>query len=118
MLLLFISYLFGNIAFINSLNPYYIYWYGGFVFVTVYALTDLMDGSRYSFFWELIRCGLGLWLLYNQQDWFGSSQWWSLVVYLLSAYFVFSAIVTAFIAFNRSKEIKLQTAINTNPSTS
>lgn len=118
MLLLFISYLFGNIAFINSLNPYYIYWYGGFVFVTVYALTDLMDGSRYSFFWELIRCGLGLWLLYNQQDWFGSSQWWSSVVYLLSAYFVFSAIVTAFIAFNRSKEIKLQTAINTNPSTS
>ena len=41
MILLFISYLFGSIAYINSLDSSYIYWYGAFVFLSVYALTEL-----------------------------------------------------------------------------
>ena len=112
MLLLFIGYLFGNISYINSLNSFYIYWYGAFVFATVYALTDLMDGGRYAFFWEVLRCGLGGWLLYSQGDWFGGAQWWSTVVYFLTAYFVLSSLFTGFIAFKRNREINLLAAPN------
>jgi hypothetical protein len=39
----FYQLLFGNIALINSLDKSYIFWYGGFIFLSVYALTDLMD---------------------------------------------------------------------------
>jgi len=54
-LLLFISYLFGNIAKLGNPN---IYIYGGFVFVFVYAMTELMDGNTYAVVWELIKAAL------------------------------------------------------------
>jgi sterol desaturase/sphingolipid hydroxylase (fatty acid hydroxylase superfamily) len=59
MILFSIAYLFGNIAVINSLNPGYIFWYGGYVFLSVYALTELMDRNPWALFWEFLRCGMG-----------------------------------------------------------
>ena len=44
MLLLFVSYFFGNIANIGSPDMFI---YGGFVFIYVYAYSELMDGNRY-----------------------------------------------------------------------
>jgi alkylglycerol monooxygenase len=94
MLLFFISYLFGMIAYINSLNTGYIYWYGGFIFITVYALTELMDRNRYAILWEALRCGLGLFFIYDQQDWFGASYYLSITQYLLTGYFIISLLVS------------------------
>ena len=62
-----VSYLFGNIAYINLQDKYYIYWYGGFVFLSVYALTELMDRNKYAPVWEVLRCALGLWFIYDQE---------------------------------------------------
>src|SRR5258705_1708180 len=81
MILFFISYFFGNIALINSLDGSYIFWYGGFIFLSVYALTDLMDRYRYAIIWEGIRSGLGIYFLYQQSDWFGANGYVSSINY-------------------------------------
>lgn len=104
MLLLIISYLFGNIAAINSLDGTYIYWYGAFVFLSVYALTELMDRNRYAIVWELLRSGLGLYFIYQQGDWFGASQWLEPIGYLLAVYFVLSIVVTGWFVQKHRKE--------------
>lgn len=110
MLLLFISYLFGKIAYINGIDTSYIYWYGGFVFLSVYALTELMNRNRYAAVWELLRCGLGIYLLFSQEDWFGASQWLSSVQYILAGYFIVSALVSAWFAVKHHKEDSLLVA--------
>jgi len=96
MVLLFVSYLFGQIAMINQLDPAYIYWYGAFIFLTVYALTDLMDGHQYAFAWEFLRSGLGLYFIFSQDDWFGIGQWSGIdsLKWVLAAYFICSLLLT------------------------
>ncbi len=86
-LLFFVSYLFGNIALINSIDPMGIYLYGFFIFLTVYALTELMDGHRLAWIWEALRLLLGAWLIWKQSDWFGLKGWsvagpWIILAYL------------------------------------
>ncbi len=99
-----VAYLFGNITYINSLDSSYIYWYGAFVFVTVYALTDLMDRNRFAIIWETLRSGLGLYFLYTQDDWFGSSIYLSSVKYILGAYFILSIVITGLFVVKHRKE--------------
>ena len=111
MVLIFISYFFGNIALINSLDKSYIFWYGGFIFLFVYALTDLMDRNRYAIIGEVLRSGLGLYFLYQQNDWFGSSVYLSSVKYILGAYFIFSIIITGWFVGRHKKEDALAVAI-------
>lgn len=88
-LLLFISYLFGNIA---SIGSPMIYLYGLFIFLSVYAITDLLDNNRYAFVWEIIRSGIGLAILITTRDWFGLKQFspWSL--WVLAIFFVVSMV--------------------------
>jgi alkylglycerol monooxygenase len=96
MILFSISYLFGNLAFINGLNGSYIFWYAGFVLLSVYALTELMDRNPWAIFWEALRGGLGLAFLWQQDDWFGASTWVSSIRIILGSYFILSILVTAF----------------------
>src|SRR5688500_3610389 len=96
-ILLFISYMFGNISLINGLGKYYIFVYGGFIFLSVYALTDLMDRNPSAIAWEIFRSGFGIALLYQQNDWFGATTYFSPVTYVLGAYFIISIIVAAWL---------------------
>ena len=104
MILLFTSYLFGNIAVINSLNEYYIFWYGGFLFLSVYSLTDLMDRSAYAIVWETLRCGLGLYFIYSQDDWFGASGFLSITKYIIGGYFLLSILISSAFYLKHRKE--------------
>ena len=103
-ILISVSYLFGQIAYINSLDSSYIYWYGAFTFLSVYALTELMDRNRYAIISEILRSGIGLWFLWEQGDWFGSGQWVGSVKYMLAAYFVSSILITGFFNVKHYKE--------------
>ena len=103
-ILISVSYLFGQIAYINSLDSSYIYWYGAFIFLSVYALTELMDRNRYAIISEILRSGIGLWFLWEQGDWFGSGQWVGSVKYMLAAYFVSSILITGFFNVKHYKE--------------
>ncbi len=102
--LLFISYLFGNIAAINAMNASYIYIYGVFVFLSVYAYTDLMDRNRSALIWELIKNSFGIAILYQTGDWFGASKLTPVLNYLLIAYFIFSSFITAYFVVKHEKE--------------
>ena len=66
--LLMISYFFGNIAAINNINPCFIYIYGAFVFLTVYAYTELMDLNPFALFWEGLKNSIGIAIIYKYGD--------------------------------------------------
>lgn len=104
LILLFVSYLFGGIAAINRLDSTYIFWYGGFIFLSVYALTELMDRNPYAIAWEIARSGLGLYIVFAQGDWFGISEHFFAAKYMISAYFVVSIITTGFFVIRHRKE--------------
>ena len=109
-LLLFISYLFGNIAYINSIDNSLIYWYGLFIFLSVYALTELMDRNPTAIVWELIRASLGLYFILNQHDWFGISKWSNIATQTISAYLLFSVVISAWFASKHKKEDRINVA--------
>lgn len=104
MILLSVSYLFGNIAVINKINSAYIFWYGGFIYLSVYALTELMDRSPYAIFWEAVRCSMGLAFLFDQDDWFGMTTYFAPANYVLGAYFILSLIITGWFVIKHRKE--------------
>ena len=100
LILLFVSYLFGNIASINRQDPYDIFWYGAFIFLSVYALTDLMDRNRFAILWEIIRSLFGILILIQQGDWFGMSNYVAIAKYVVGGYFILSIIITGWFALN------------------
>lgn len=104
MTLLFISYLFGNIAPINALNASYIYVYGLFVFLSVYAYTELMDRNKYAIVWELIKNSLGIAIILQTGDWFGAAALSPFIKYGVGAYFLLSTLVTFWFVMKHAKE--------------
>lgn len=104
MILFFLSYFFGHIALINSLNASYIFLYGGFVFLSVYSLTELMDRNPYAIGWELLRSGMGIGMLVMQRDWFGANGYTNIISYVLAVYFLISILVTAWFVYKHYKE--------------
>jgi len=102
MLLIFISYLFGNIAHIGTPG---ILWYGAFVFIFVYALTDMMDGSRYAWIGEAIKFILGISIILYTGDWFGSNTVWPYIKYILFIYFFISIAVSLWFVFRKQTEL-------------
>ncbi len=104
MLLLFISYLFSFIAKIGSPDMFY---YGGFIFVMVYAFTELMDRNPYALFWELLKNVFGIALIYKTGDWFGTSTNISAWInYVLIGYFILSTFVTVWFVYKHREEDK------------
>lgn len=50
-----------------------IYIYGAFIFLSVFAYTELMDGNRLAPFFEAFKSGIGLLLIWQSGgDWFGA----------------------------------------------
>ncbi|TXH20635.1 MAG: sterol desaturase family protein [Chitinophagaceae bacterium] len=94
--LFFISYLFANIALINAINTYYIYWYGLFIFLQVYAYTELMDNNKNAWIWEYTKNIIAIIFLYQQQQWFGSHQVFSAMPYLVFEYLIISFTISAY----------------------
>jgi sterol desaturase/sphingolipid hydroxylase (fatty acid hydroxylase superfamily) len=108
MLLLLISYLFGNIASIGSPG---IFIYGGFAFLFVYAFTEMMDGSPYAYIWEIIKAGAGIGILFYTGDWFGISALSNSLKYLILIYFIVSLAVTLWFTYSKRREGKNEFAI-------
>ena len=66
-LLLFISFLFANIAAIGSPG---IFVYGLFIFMSVYAFTELMDRHGFALLWECLKNILGFCIIFKIGGWF------------------------------------------------
>lgn len=104
MVLLFISYLFGTIAQVNALDSSFIFWYGGFVFVMIYALTDLMDRNKTAILFEAIKCLLGLYFIYTQKDWFGITAYATWMPYVIGVYLLVSLVITGWFVMKHARE--------------
>jgi alkylglycerol monooxygenase len=103
--LLFVVYMFNNIA---SIGIQYIFFYGLFIFITIYSYTELMDKKRHSIFWEMLRITFGLVLVFYIGDWFGLNNKIASATYFVIAYFVISFFVNiyfVFVEFNNDKSI-------------
>ncbi|GAB3010023.1 hypothetical protein GCM10027051_09290 [Niabella terrae] len=90
-LLLFIAYLFGNIAVIGAPGIYY---YGAFIFLFVYAFAELMDQHPSAWIWEGGKLLLGIGLILYSGDWFKAGNYSPAVKYLVAAYLILSFGVT------------------------
>ncbi|SKA05749.1 sterol desaturase family protein [Sediminibacterium ginsengisoli] len=102
LLLLFVSYLFANITSIGSPG---IFVYGGFIFLCVYAFTELMDLHPFAWIWELLKDVYACSVLYLTGDWFGISAHAKGLVPSLAAYFILSALITVFVSLQTKKRI-------------
>jgi alkylglycerol monooxygenase len=102
LLLLFLSYFFGNIAQIGSPG---IFIYGAFVFLYVYAFTELMDRNRNAWIWELLKGAFGIGIIYYRGDWFGINRYFAGANIILITYFLLS-IVVSFYFLLREKGIE------------
>ncbi len=100
-LLLLISYLFGNIAKIGSPQMFL---YGGFVFIYVYAYSELMDGNKSAVVWEIVTAFIGVGIVIYFGDWFGASKLFPWISSFLITYFIFSAAVTGWLVYSTSKQ--------------
>ncbi|GAO44451.1 sterol desaturase family protein [Flavihumibacter petaseus] len=97
--LLFISYLFGNIAQIGSPGMFQ---YGFFVFLMIYAFTELMDRRRTALFWELAKNAWLFYLVWIQGDWFGLSALVPAGKYLVLGYGVLSTLIVGWIVIAKA----------------
>jgi len=68
MLVFYVFYMFGNIASIGSPG---VFIYGAFIFLTVYAYTELMDKNPKAWIWEILKSIAGLAIILVSGDWFG-----------------------------------------------
>ena len=78
--------------------------YGAFVFLSVYALTELMDRNPYAIFWEALKNICALAMIFYYGDWFGASQYISWTNYFLIAYFITATVVCAWFVYIHLKE--------------
>jgi hypothetical protein len=101
-LLLLISYLFGNIATIGSPG---IFIYGGFIFLYVYAFTELMDRNPYAWVWELAKAFAGIGIIVYLGNWFGINRYFEYANFIFVAYFAVSA-AASFYFLLRNDETK------------
>ena len=69
--------------------------YGGFLFLSVYAYTTLMDYQKHALWLEMLKSTVGLGLIYGLGDWFLLQQTFPTGIWLLIGYFCISPLVVA-----------------------
>lgn len=106
LMLLAIAYLFGNIARIGSPD---IFIYGIYVFVGVYAYTELMDRNCYAWLWEAAKNIFGLSIIVSSGDWFGVSRYLSIAPWCIAAYFVVATAMSIALVIRHRQEDKAAT---------
>lgn len=100
-LLLFVSHLFGNIAAIGSPGIFY---YGLFIFLFIYAMTDLMDRNRSALIWEIFKFSTGVYLINFSKGWFGAEDQFPAISYVVSLYLVVGLAITFYLTGKHYKE--------------
>ncbi|KFF11719.1 sterol desaturase family protein [Flavobacterium hydatis] len=101
--LLFVSYLFSNIAKIGFPNIFY---YGFFIFITIYSYTELMDKNRFAILWESLRLVTVLAIIFYFGDWFGLNSVFPYGNILVIGYHIISLLTTTYFVKVDFKNIK------------
>ena len=98
-LLLLLSFLFGNLAEIGSPG---IFFYGGFVFLTVFAYTELMDRNTSAWAWESLKMVYALYFVVTTGDWFGINAAIPGSIYAFVAYLLVSTFFSILFSFRKT----------------
>lgn len=99
-LLLLLSYLFGNLATIGAPGIFY---FGAFIFLTVYAYTELMDRNPNAWAWELMKVAYAIFIVVSTGDWFGLNEFLPGTVSIFLGYLVLSAFFSIWFSLRREK---------------
>lgn len=84
--------------------------YGLYLFLSVYAYTELMSKNPLSLWQELAKNALGVFMFVQHGDWFGLSEISPMLNYALIGYFFFATALTAYFVMSemqRSKSMNL-----------
>lgn len=109
--LLFVSYLFNNVATIGLLNSFV---YGLFIFINIYSYTELMDTKTFSLFWESIKFIFGVGIIIYFGDWFGLNTLLPIGNYIILTYLFLSLGVNLYFViyeFEKTKSVFENTQI-------
>jgi len=91
-------------AFIAQIGTPHIFFYGAFIFFSIYAYTDLMDRNRNAFYLEIIKSVIGFYIIYYYGDWFFSSQHWPWFHFVVAAYLLASVFIVGYFSFYQFKK--------------
>lgn len=72
-----------------------LFYYGGFIFLLIYAYSTLMDLDRNAVWFELVKSAYGLGLIYQLGGWFTASSISPIITPLMVIYLVSSVIIVA-----------------------
>lgn len=97
-LLLLLSYLFANLAAIGAPGIFY---YGGFVFLTVYAFTELMDRNPNAWVWELLKAAYAFYFIISTGDWFDLSKVFPGGLSIFAGYLLVSFALSLWFSFRK-----------------
>ncbi len=89
-----VAYFFSHIGSIGSPN---VFFYGFFIFLSVYALSEWMDGNRLAPVWELGKAVVGLAWIYQTGSWFGAESIYSGATVVVVVYLLVSVVVSVLI---------------------
>ncbi|TAH20375.1 MAG: fatty acid hydroxylase family protein [Cytophagales bacterium] len=99
-----VFYFYGNLGTIGLPNAFI---YGGFVFLSIYSYSELMDRNPLSLAWEIVKNSLASWFIYQTNDWFGISSIFAWGKELVIGYLIISTFITAyFVVFEVLKDVK------------
>jgi sterol desaturase/sphingolipid hydroxylase (fatty acid hydroxylase superfamily) len=101
-MLLIVSYLFGNVAMIKDLGIANLFIYGLYIFVQVYALTELMDRAKYAWVLEAFKNAVCIYFIIQNGAWFGSNTISPIIAPVLIGYFVLSSVAVFY--FSKSAQ--------------
>jgi alkylglycerol monooxygenase len=94
-------FFYGNISKLGVPNMFV---YGGFLMLSIYAYSELMDRNPNAIWWELLKNIFGFALIFQMGNWFGSNQNQTLLVV---GYLIISMVGTAYFVFKEFQSGKL-----------
>jgi alkylglycerol monooxygenase len=80
--------------------------YGLFLFLSVYAYTELMSKNPLSLWQELAKNALGVFMFVQHGDWFGLSEISPIINYAVMGYFFIATALTAYFVMSEMRDSK------------
>jgi alkylglycerol monooxygenase len=91
--LIFVSYLFSNIALIGLPGMFI---YAGFIFLSIFSYTELMDTNDQAYYWEAGKLIYGIIIVFYFGDWFGLNLYWGYSNLIIIEYLLMSFLTTIY----------------------
>jgi sterol desaturase/sphingolipid hydroxylase (fatty acid hydroxylase superfamily) len=92
-LILMISYLFGNIASIGFPG---IFIYGLFIFLYIYAFSEQMDQHKNAWVFDFIKTIVGFWIIIKMGNWFGANKYLPISTNLITLFLILSIMMSIY----------------------